>query len=434
MSIRSRHIIIGLGSSAIFLAMVLAAMAFPTKTSPARPTPLQSRDVDRFISPLLSPRDRSIIRSVMLQIPSWQWSSGVIFFDFAGDGRVYANDPSLLRGIETWARVPGYRNLFVSPSGEVRAFPNLPPPPPKQSNRFRGVFPELGLPLTDDSGPFHRDYVTGTSWIDAAVDPTSFGGQKPPKGDVCSAWTLAGKDGGYAYAAVFANTNSSNPSEFESGGLFAHDEVGKGFENYVAFGGKLVGSGPLDLGCTWDSAVEANVVSSTLVEGYLAGYAECTAPCTPKFESKTLTLSVPAAAGFNLAGKNETSTINVTIAEPIPQKSPGYTLDGSFFAMEVLPFAQGDAGTGPPANPAFECQLSDPSGYVGGENGICSNGFGYYYQPGDQVFPTPLPRVVYVEDFGQSGGEYVDICLAGTPCAKPTIWCEQDPNNCPPGE
>jgi len=323
--------------------------------------PIISGGVDAYISPQLPAHDRSVMRAVMSLLRPSQWQN-VVFFDVAGDGRIYANRPELLSMAFYYRPVPGHPGLYADPlGGAIR----LPPNPGAPSSVLG---PDYSLPSADSTGPFHRLFVNDTSWMANAVDPgIGLGGYPIPYNswyDSCNDYVFNsanhGQDSGYVYTGAYANTQKSNPSQVEFGVGISSNTPQTGFSTYMAVSPKTSATPTVTgftgkYGCFFNGTAPNlifSVVSSTMVEGVFAGDVDkrpCSPSCyPPNYQKVTYVESVPQGDGFNLSGTNMVTYLNVSIAQdppsPIPKGYPGYVLDGSYFHMDVL--NNGSAGYG----------------------------------------------------------------------------------------
>jgi len=115
--------------------------------------PITDGQIDAHISPTLSPADRAVIRNVMLQLPD-DHRYNVIYY--ALDGKVYANNPALLKTVKAY--LPSFSDqrtgvardgstIPLAPMATVRpnAY-NCAAPPGSYTGGFREVYSRCNTP------------------------------------------------------------------------------------------------------------------------------------------------------------------------------------------------------------------------------------------------------------------------------------------------
>jgi hypothetical protein len=158
----------------VFVSALVACTGLRSVINPISEGVFSGSGVDAYISSDLSAHDRSVMKRVMLLLRREQWQN-VVFFDAAGDGRIYANRPELLKLAFLYQPVPGQPGMYEGPEGETLMLPPNPPP-----QRVLSISPQSGLPLSDSTGPFYRLFILdGTSWTANAVTPAFWPGPTP---------------------------------------------------------------------------------------------------------------------------------------------------------------------------------------------------------------------------------------------------------------
>ena len=415
----------------LFASMLIACTRISSVMNSVSPSTYSGNGVDAYISPALSPHDHNVMRNVMLLLRPTQWRN-VVFFDIAGDGRIYSNRPELLNSAFYYKPVPGEVGVYGGPEGQMLMLPRDPPP------NEGSLQPQSGLPTRDSTGPFYRLSVSGTSWMSNTITPDFWPGPTPAPTQYsfsnCDDYVIQSGDEGFFYMGAYANLQSSNPSQVEFGLGFQKDLPSKGFAPYMAVVPKPAATATITgysgfYGCFDGESNDLifSVLSTTMIEGVFGPVFKDGRPC-PCYpatnEQVTYVQSVPSSDGFNATGSNMATYLNVTIAQsPIPK---GYKMDGSFFSMRIGnngDSASDDAGIGTFTKQTGSCLLENPTGYDTGQAGLCTGG-SLLFQAA-HPFPTPSPNVVHVVTYGGSGPMSVNICLGSPLCAGVPVWQQQ---------
>lgn len=133
-----------------------------------------------------------------------RWGVVVISID-GGNFRIFANEPEFRSAVDLYKRVPGSSTLWVNTRGEIKPFPEI--PPPEQTPDAQPL-----IPVDTSRGPYRRMLTT----------PNNYVSMQSYVGLTCNGATMphgSGVDTGYAYMGGFPSAAYGN--EVEAGLQFS---------------------------------------------------------------------------------------------------------------------------------------------------------------------------------------------------------------------